>query len=356
MKKLQTDRRDYETLIADLVKRERISDETAELIFSSAFDAFRGCLFDAADRVRRETVGNDVFIRGIIEFSNYCGCQCDYCGISSHNRELVRYRMNLDDILETASHAYRLGFRSLVLQSGEDRTYKSLDICHIIESIKSRLGMAVTLSIGEWPKADYAAFKAAGADRYLLRIETSSPNLYERYHRDSKWHDRHQALMDLKELGYQVGSGILVGLPGQDGRGLLRDLEYLERLHPEMVGIGPFIPHPKTPLGTQPAGLIDHCLTFLALLRLYLPDAYLPATTAMGTLDPQGRQKALRAGANVIMPNVSPLSNRPGYQIYPDKIGQSDDAETCQRCIEDLVLALGRQPNLGFGHITRTIY
>ena len=353
---MQTDGRDHEALIADLVKRERISDETARLIFSPAFDEFRARLYEAADKVRLETVGDEVFIRGIIEFSNYCGCQCDYCGISSHNRELDRYRMDFDDILETASHAYGLGFRSLVLQSGEDRSYRASDICHIIEAIKGRLGMAVTLSIGEWPKADYAAFRAAGADRYLLRIETSSQALFERYHRDSKWYDRHKALMDLKELGYQVGSGILVGLPGQDGPGLLRDLEYLERLRPEMVGIGPFIPHPKTPLGNQPAGLIEHCLTFLALLRLYLPDSYLPATTAMGTLAPQGRQMALRAGANVIMPNVSPLSNRPGYQIYPDKIGQSDDAETCQRCIEDLVLALGRKPNLGFGHIKRKIY
>lgn len=346
----------HEAVIAALVNRERISGRTAELLFSPAFDTARGLLFDAADRVRHETVGDDVYIRGIIEFSNFCACRCDYCGISSHNRELERYRMTLDEIVETAAHAHEIGFRSLVLQSGEDRTYDVRDICNIIETIKNRLDMAVTLSIGEWSRMDFAAFRAAGADRYLLRIETSDQALYERYHPDSKWQDRHRALMDLKELGYQVGSGILIGLPGQDGPGLVRDLEYLERLRPEMVGIGPFIPHPKTPLGNQPAGLLAHCLTFLALLRLYLRDAYLPATTAMGTLDSQGRQKALRAGANVIMPNVSPVSNRPGYQIYPNKIGQSDDSESCQRCIEDLVLALGRKPNLGFGHIKRNIY
>ncbi len=348
--------RTHDAVIDALVARERISDETAELIFSPAFDEARGRLFAAADRVRHETVGDDVYIRGIIEFSNHCGCRCDYCGISSHNRDIPRYRMTRDDILATARAAYELGFRSLVLQSGEDKKYSAKDICNIIDSVKAGLDMAVTLSIGEWAKKDYAAFRAAGADRFLLRIETSDPALFERYHKDSKWEDRHRALMNLKELGYQVGSGILIGLPGQDGPSLAHDLAYLERLQPEMVGIGPFLPHPKTPLGTNPPGEMRRVLTFLALLRLYLPDSFLPATTAMGTLDPEGRQKALRAGANVIMPNVSPVSNRPGYQIYPDKIGQNDDAETCQRCIEDLVLALGRTPNLGFGHIKRRIY
>lgn len=346
----------YEAVIDDLVKRRRISDETATLVFSPAFDMARGRLFDAADRVRHETVGDDVYLRGIIEFSNYCGCRCDYCGISSHNRDVARYRMTRDEIVATAARAHELGYRSLVLQSGEDRFYSAKDICNIIESIKGGLDMAVTLSIGEWPKADFAAFKAAGADRYLLRIETSDPALYERYHRDSKWQDRHQALMDLKELDYQVGSGILVGLPGQDGPGLARDLEYLQRLRPEMVGIGPFIPHPKTPLGNEPAGLIDSCLTFLALLRLYLPDAFLPATTAMGTLDPLGRQKALKAGANVIMPNVSPVTNRPSYEIYPNKICQADDVGACRQCVQTMITGIGRTPNFGFGHIKRTIY
>ncbi|HEY9071765.1 MAG TPA: [FeFe] hydrogenase H-cluster radical SAM maturase HydE [Candidatus Ozemobacteraceae bacterium] len=343
-------------LIAALVNRERISDDLARHLFSPAFDDARPELYAAADRVRRETVGDHVYIRGIIEFSNYCRCQCDYCGISCHNPEISRYRMTHDEVLETASHAHALGYRSLVLQSGEDRAYRVEDICHIIESIKSRLDMAVTLSIGEWSREEYAAFRAAGADRYLLRIETSSQTLYERFHRDSKWHERHQALMDLKELGYQVGSGILIGLPGQDGPGLIRDLEYLERLRPEMVGIGPFIPHPQTPLGNQPAGLFENCLTFLALLRLYLPDAFLPATTAMGTVDPIGRQKALKAGANVIMPNVSPVMNRPSYQIYPNKICQDDDVGKCQKCVQSLISALGRIPDFGHGHIRRSIY
>ena len=264
--------------------------------------------------------------------------------------------MSREEILATMQAAYDMGFRSFVLQSGEDRMFTEKEVVLLISTIKERLPVAVTLSIGEWPRASLAEFRKAGADRYLLRIETSDPELFARYHRDSSWEARHRCLLDLKELGFQVGSGILVGLPGQNGRILARDLQYLLGLQPDMVGIGPFIPHPDTPLADAKGGTLDQCLTFLALLRIYLPDSFLPATTAMGSIDPKGRQRALEAGANVLMPNVSPTGNRAMYALYPNKICLTDDALACRNCTERWVTAMGRKTNLGHGHIRRTVF
>jgi len=264
--------------------------------------------------------------------------------------------MSADEIFATLKLGYDLGFRSFVLQSGEDGSYTQKDIVRILEMVKGHLDVALTLSIGERSREDLAAFKAAGGDRYLLRIETSDPELFARFHPDSSWERRHRCLLDLKELGYQVGSGVLIGLPGQDGASLLRDLEYLMDLQPDMVGIGPFIPHPETPLAKAAGGTLDACLTFLALLRIYLPDSFLPATTAMGSIDPQGRQKALEAGANVLMPNVSPTENREKYQLYPGKICLTDDAGLCKKCVEHWVTKMGRRVNLGHGHIRRRVF
>lgn len=332
-----------------------LSPEQGLFIFSEAFAPHRERLRAMADAVRERVLGGQVFLRGIVEFSNICRCHCHYCGISAHNPEVRRYRMSDEEILRTIERAFGMGYRSFVLQSGEDPAFGAVEICRVVGKIKERFDAAVTLSIGEWTRDEYAAFRSAGADRFLLRIETADPELYARFHPHSTWERRHRCLMDLKELGFQVGSGILVGLPGQDGDSLRRDLEYLWRLEPEMVGIGPFIPHPQTPLGDARGGTIEDCLSFLALLRLYLPDAYLPATTAMGSIDPAGREKALRAGANVLMPNVSPTENREAYQLYPGKICLNDDAGACRGCVERMVQGLGRTLNLGRGDIRRQV-
>lgn len=350
------ERMDMETLWQMLEARAVLTPGQAGFLFSPAFDPHRERLFGMADEVRRRVLGDEVYVRGIVEFSNICRCQCAYCGISALNAGLSRYRLTREEIVDTIGGAVANGYQSFVLQSGEDPGYTADDLCGIIGAVKERYDVALTLSIGEWPREAYAAFKAAGADRFLLRIETSDPALYARFHPHSTWERRHHCLQDLKELGFQVGSGILVGLPGQDGASLGRDLEYLRALRPEMVGIGPFIPHPATPLAGAPGGTLAACLTFLALLRLYLPDAFLPATTAMGSIDPQGRQKALRAGANVVMPNVSPMTHREEYQLYPGKICLTDDAGACRTGVEQMIVGLGRTVNPGKGHIRRRIY
>ncbi|MBF0499608.1 MAG: [FeFe] hydrogenase H-cluster radical SAM maturase HydE [Candidatus Riflebacteria bacterium] len=342
-----------ETLIEKCVARSSLSDAEATFLFSPAFDTHRTDLYAAADRVRSEMVGDDVYLRGLIEYSNYCTCRCAYCGISAFNADIERYRMSPDEILSTLSAGYDMGFRSFVLQSGEDPIWREQDIVALVKTIKSRFDVAIALSVGEWPRSSLEAFRAAGTDRYLLRIETSDPELFAKLHPDSNWEARHRCLMDLKELGFQVGSGVLVGLPGQNGASLGRDLRYLIGIQPEMVGIGPFIPHPLTPLGNATGGTLDACLTFLALLRLYLPDAFLPATSAMGSIHPDGRRQALKAGANVLMPNISPIENRARYQLYPGKICLNDDALKCRTCVEGWVTAMGRKCNPGHGHIIR---
>jgi biotin synthase len=350
---------DGELILRGLERGERLSHEQWPVVFSEAFDPFRQNLFELADRVRRKYVGDHVFLRGLVEFSNYCSCRCAYCGISAENPHLVRYRMTSDEILETIGGGFRLGYRSFVLQSGEDPSFSKDRLCEIFSAIKREFPVALTLSIGEWPREDLMAFRAIGVDRFLLRIETADPVLFAALHPDSMWEDRHRCLVDIKELGFQVGSGVLIGLPGQTPGHLQRDLEYLIALRPEMVGIGPFIPHPQTPLQGAPGGTLSDCLTFLALLRIFLPDAYLPATTAMGSIDPSGRQKALRAGANVLMPNVSPLENRAKYELYPGKIGLSmdnDAADAGQCSARQMVEGLGRRVSLDHGHIQRRVF
>ncbi len=339
-------------LLDKIAARRCLDDDDGRLIFSPRFDADRPRLLAAADKVRQQNVGDQVWMRGLIEFSNYCWRRCAYCGINATSPKVDRYRLTVDEVIATAGAAVALGYRSFVLQSGEDRTYAVEDIAAMVRGIKE-LDAAVTLSIGEWPHDAYEVWRAAGADRYLLRIETSDPELYRRLHPDADWETRDRCLRDLKELGYQVGSGVLVGLPGQDGATLVRDLNYLIDLQPDMVGLGPFIPHPDTPLSEAPGGSLQDTLTLLALVRIYLPDAYMPATTAMGSIDPQGRQKALQAGANVMMPNVSPMATRALYQLYPNKICINDRPDACRACSEGIIRRLGREPALGHGHIRR---
>ncbi len=294
-----------------------------------------------ADQVRREHVGDVVYFRGIIEFSNYCPRSCQYCGISRLNRKVKRYRIPPQVILDTAFWGARAGCGTMVLQSGEDHYYSVGLIADIIREIK-KMGVAVTLSLGERQESDYRTWREAGADRYLLKLETSDPDLYARLHPGSSLADRLQALNILKALGYQVGSGFIWGLPGQSLEMIADDLLVLRSLEVDMAGTGPFIPHPGTPLANHPPGDVGLSLRALAVTRLILPQANLPATTALASLDHDGRRLGLTWGANVLMPNLTPTEYRRFYEIYPDKAEVADTPENLCRQSQDLVTSLGR--------------
>lgn len=306
-------------------------------------------LFALADKVRRKSLGDEVHLRGIIEFSNHCVRNCAYCGISRSNRGLKRYRMAPEEIVEAAREAVAMGFKTIVLQSGEDFHYSGEIIAEIVKSIKE-LGVAVTLSLGERPREDYARWREAGADRYLLKFETSDPELYARLHPGTSLSSRLRCLGFLRELGYQVGSGNMVGLPGQDLPSLASDILLMQSLGLEMAGIGPFIPHPATPLGGCPQGSTVLTLKVLALTRLLLPRTHLPATTALGSVDRQGRRSGLQCGANVLMLNLTPLKYRSLYEIYPAKAEVKEEPARLKAEAERLLAALGRPVASGYGH------
>lgn len=307
-------------------------------------------LLALANKRRREYYGDRVYMRALIEFSNICRRNCRYCGIRRGNPKVDRYRLTEEEILQCCLEGNQLGYQTFVLQSGEDAYFTDERLVKLIRQIKQRLPWsAVTLSIGERPYESYKAFFQAGADRFLLRHETASENLYKSLHPDMDFHERRTCLRWLKEIGYQVGAGFMVGLPGQTSEDLAEDLLYLRELQPHMVGIGPFIPHPGTPLGKYPGGTVEKTLIMIAMVRLILPQALLPATTAVGTLDPNGREKALKAGANVVMPNLSPLSVRAKYELYQGKICTGDEAAQCRSCIETRIHSAGFQVDMGRG-------
>ncbi len=276
-------------------------------------------LFQAADWVRQQRVGDEVHLRALIEISNYCKNDCLYCGIRRSNVCASRYRLEPEQIVRMAQLAVESGYKTVVLQGGEDPWFTSDKIAPVISHIKE-LGAAVTLSLGEKSREEYAAYRQAGADRYLLRIETTDKTLYEKLDPDMNWDNRVRCLYDLKELGYEVGSGSLVGLPGQTRESLADDLLFFKELEIDMAGIGPFIPHPQTPLAqAQVNGHLALSLKMMAIMRLMLPDINIPATTAMEALHPDGRFMALQSGANVIMPNVTLEEYRQKYELYPGK-------------------------------------
>ncbi|MGM9526114.1 MAG: [FeFe] hydrogenase H-cluster radical SAM maturase HydE [Peptococcaceae bacterium] len=306
-------------------------------------------LMQAADEVRQNTVGNQVHLRGIIEFSNYCKQQCCYCGLRAGNCSIGRYRLTPEQILDTAAAAARVGYRTLVLQSGEDPQIAVETIAELTSEIK-KMGMAVTLSCGERSYAVYQLWREAGADRYLIKQETADPALYRCIRPGHTLQERLQCQHWLKELGYQVGSGCMIGLPGQTVEILARDLQLMKEMQIDMSGMGPFIPHPETPLGNCSTGSVVMTLKMLATARLYMPWLLLPATTSLATLHPQGRELALRAGANVIMPNVSPEEFRSLYQIYPGKLNSHDSMTEYRKRITELVEAEGRTVATDFGH------
>lgn len=309
-------------------------------------------LYRQAEGVRHDAVGDEVHLRGLIEFTNICRNNCMYCGIRRDNVKVKRYRMDDDELVETARRAADLGFQTIVLQGGEDMHYSQARMARIVERIK-RMDVALTLSVGERDYADYKAWRDAGADRYLLRIETTDRNLYHRLNPGMSWEHRHECLLMIKELGYELGSGIMVGQPRQTVESIADDLFYLKDIGIDMAGIGPFIPHPETPLAAEQGGTLELALRAMATMRLLMPDINIPATTAMESLHPQGRIMALQAGANVVMPNVTEGEYRRLYELYPGKICVNDTPVHCRSCIGLKIQSIGRKIGQGWGGHTK---
>ena len=305
-------------------------------------------LFSLADKVRRENVGDEVHLRGLIEFSNICHCFCKYCGLRCENKELDRYRILPDDIVKYAKKAVEMGYKTIVLQSGEDVFYSKEILCDIIRRIKE-FDVALTLSIGERSFEDYKAFRDCGADRYLIRIETTDKDLYKKMHPNMSFDNRVRCLKDLGKLGYEVGTGCLVGLPEQTIESLADDILFFKEINADMVGIGPFIAHPHTPLKDMPNGDFTLALKAMALTRILLKNINIPATTAMETLNPNGRIIALQSGANVVMPNVTTTEYRAKYEIYPNKICINENPSQCFNCIGGKIRSIGRTISTDYG-------
>jgi len=306
-------------------------------------------LFQEADQTRKMYCGDEVHLRGIIEFSNYCKRDCLYCGLRRSNNKLTRYRLSVNEIFEISLKASDLGYETIVLQSGEDEYYGIEDLCRLVSRIKKELKCAVTLCIGERTFEDYKSFKEAGADRYLLKFETSDKNLFCQLKPDSSYEKRLECIYFLKTLGYEIGSGNMVGLPGQSVETLAEDILFMYNLDLDMIGIGPFIPHPDTPLKDSQCGSLIDTLKTVAVTRIVTKNTHIPATTAVGSIEIEGRQKALQCGANVIMPNLTPVEYREYYQLYPNKICLTEKPSSCRACLEGIVRSLGRTIAQGCG-------
>lgn len=301
-----------------------------------------------AVRIQKKYFGNKIYTRGLVEFTNYCKNDCYYCGIRRSNTNAVRYRLTKEEILQCCENGHDLGFRTFVLQGGEDPWFNDERMVDIIQTIKKNYpDCAITLSIGEKSKESYRKFREAGADRYLLRHETANEDHYRYLHPENlSLSNRKQCLYDLKELGYQIGAGFMVGAPGQTMENLAEDLVFLKELNPHMVGIGPFIPHHDTKFAKEEAGNVELTLFLLSVIRIMLPKVLLPATTALGTLDPRGREKGFQTGANVVMPNLSPVKNRKQYELYDNKICTGEEAAECRGCLS------GRARSVGYEIVT----
>lgn len=328
-------------IIEQLTDTQDASDDELRLLLTS--DGYEEVIFSAADRVRRNIYGTDVYIRGLIEFTNYCKNNCYYCGIRAGNHNLTRYRLSIEEIMECCANGYQLGFRTFVLQGGEDLSYSDDDICHIIGEIKTHYpDCAVTLSLGEKSYDSYNSYYKAGADRYLLRHEAANPSLYSRLHpAEMSLSNRKECLYNLKEIGYQVGAGMMVGAPYQTIDHLIEDLRFMKGLSPDMIGIGPYIVHHDTPFKDMSDGSLALTLKMLSVTRLLFPYVLLPATTALGTIRQGGREMGLKAGANVIMPNLSPTGVRKLYSLYENKICTGEEAAECRNCLEITVSKAG---------------
>ena len=302
-------------------------------------------LFDKAHQTAQQHYGNKIFMRGLIEISNHCKNDCLYCGIRRSQRDVRRYRLTKEDIIDCCEQGYSLGFRTFVLQGGEDGWFDDERMCDIVATIREQYpDCAITLSLGERSRESYQRLFDAGANRYLLRHETADPAHYARLHpSDMSFDNRQRCLRDLKEIGYQVGCGFMVGSPYQTFETLWEDLQLILRLKPQMVGIGPFIPASGTPFADRPAGKVETTLRLLALIRLLHPTVLLPATTALGTLHPRGRELGILAGANVVMPNLSPREHRKDYSLYDNKLCTGDEAAECRVCLDHRIRTTGSQ-------------
>ncbi|MDR2141965.1 MAG: [FeFe] hydrogenase H-cluster radical SAM maturase HydE [Deltaproteobacteria bacterium] len=335
--------------MADLVDRLATSQtlEPAELaaLIEGRDQDLADYLFQKARQARQEHYGAAIYARGLIEFTNHCKNDCYYCGIRASNSKADRYRLTSEEILSCCQAGHELGFRTFVLQGGEDPYYSPEKIAAIVQEIKSRFpDCAITLSVGEKSREDYKLWRAAGAERYLLRHETHNAEHYQKLHPPKMSRDnRLRCLQDLKELGYQVGCGFMVGSPGQTTAHLVEDLLFIKSLGPQMVGIGPFIPHQDTPFAQAKAGSLELTLFLLGLIRLLIPTVLLPATTALGTISPTGREMGVLAGANVVMPNLSPVSVRAKYLLYDNKICLGEEAAECRFCLQNRLAKIGYQ-------------
>ncbi len=312
--------------LADLLRREDFRD-----------------VYELADRIRAENVGDVVHIRAILEFSNHCRRVCRYCGLNARNSALPRYRMKPEEMIETAQEAARAGYRTLVMQSGEDPWYTPEILGEIVREIKRSAKMAITLSCGERSRDVYAYWKECGADRYLIKQETADPAIYASLHPDSSLEERVACLKNLKSLGYETGSGFMIGLPGQTAETIAMDLLLLREIGCDMAGIGPFIPHPDTPLRDQPPGSSELCKRAVALARILLPKANLPATTALGVLNGKEKNDIFSCGANVVMRKVTPTSYKRLYEIYPASLTDTDILAD-RRQLEEQIRHLDRIP------------
>ncbi len=302
-------------------------------------------LYRKADAVRRKIYGTDVYLRGLIEFTNHCKNDCYYCGIRRSNSGVTRYRLSKEEILECCRTGYEIGYRTFVLQGGEDAYYTDDRVCDLVRSIRAEYpDCAVTLSIGEKSYESYKKYFEAGAERYLLRHETANYDHYRKLHpQELSAEHRQNCLYELKKIGYQIGCGIMVGSPGQTDEHILEDLRFMQKLGPHMIGIGPFIPAAGTPMESEPAGTLEDTLHLLSVLRLMFPAVLLPATTALGTIHPLGREMGIQAGGNVVMPNLSPTGVRDKYLLYDGKICTGDRAEECRHCMEGRMKRTGYQ-------------
>ncbi|MBP2641463.1 MAG: Radical domain protein [Firmicutes bacterium] len=326
-------------------KHQLTREEIVQLLSDATIDEE---LFAAANRVRECYVGDEVHLRGLIEFSNYCQQNCLYCGLRRENKTITRYRLTPDEIVDFAQKAASYGYKTIVLQSGEDPYFTLERMQEIIRRIKE-LGVAVTLSIGEKTLEEYRAYREAGADRYLLRIETTNRKLYQDLDPGMSWENRVQCLKILRDQGWEVGTGSMVGLPGQSLETIADDILFFQEIDADMIGIGPFIPNPQTPLAASQGDNFPLSRKVLAITRLLLPDSNIPATTAMEALNPEGRILALMSGANVVMPNVTEGDYRGLYVLYPGKICINDTPGHCRSCITGKIESIGRSVSTGHG-------
>ena len=330
-------------LIQKLANTHTLSAGELQFLLDHRDETSAALLAEKAAALRQQHYGRDVYVRGLVEFTNWCRNNCLYCGIRRGNGNAQRYRLTQEDILDCCKTGYDLGYRTFVLQGGEDPWYTPEKIEALVRAIKSAYpDCAVTLSVGEQPKEVYQSWFDAGADRYLLRHETADRCHYESLHpAEMSFKNRMRCLRDLKQIGYQTGCGFMVGSPGQTTEHLVKDLLFLKEFQPHMVGIGPFIPQKDTPFGKESAGTLELTVYLLSIIRLLLPEVLLPATTALGTIHPEGRELGILAGANVCMPNLSPRSVRKKYALYDNKICTGDEAAECIQCLKNRMDRIG---------------